>query len=181
MERTCLFVTPEESGEVRALGAQWDDRAKCWYIDRSQASAAFSKWLPREVDSEFNVVSDRAFVAAANAVCQQCEADIEVICIYCDSGTASGEPLTRFTVSHVSAMDEELARQMTAWPQFRRREQGSYSNCCAQCGKWQDDLWIHTEPGDVFFDIPAAPAVAIRLATLSGTVRLSGDEHFQVD
>ena len=41
-------------------------------------------------DEEFTITSNEAFVAASAAHCQQCGADIEVICIHCRSGTVSG-------------------------------------------------------------------------------------------
>ena len=52
-------------------------------------------------------------------LCWRCQARIEVICIYRESGTASGEPLAQFTVSHISAMDSALARQLEPWGTFR--------------------------------------------------------------
>jgi uncharacterized protein DUF5710 len=32
MNRTYLFVPPEEKSEVEALGAQWDTITKRWYV-----------------------------------------------------------------------------------------------------------------------------------------------------
>jgi hypothetical protein len=58
-------------------------------------------------------------VASATVSCWRCQARIEVICIYCESGTASGGPLARFTVSHISAMDGALMRQLEPWRTLR--------------------------------------------------------------
>ena len=100
MERTYLFVPPEEKSEVQALGARWDADLKRWYIDSTEASARFSRWLPEaEHDEEFTITSTTSYVAAAMTSCQRCHSSIEVICIHCESGTVSGEPLTQFTVS----------------------------------------------------------------------------------
>ena len=189
MQRTYLFVPPEEKAEVEALGARWDDDIKCWYFDLDHSPAEFGKWLPDANDVEspedaFTIVSDQAFVAATAVSCQQCNSNSEVICIFCERGTASGESLTRFTVSYIRAIDEELAWQLRPWPNFRKVDGSggeSFANHCAHCGSPQDDSYLHTEPGDAFFDIPMALPGSIGMTPLVGTVRLSGDEHFQIE
>ena len=116
--------------------------------------------------------------------CQRCNSNIEVVCIHCESGTASGEPLTQFTVSHIWAIDEALARHLRRWPNFRKviePEDEAFANHCPHCGAQQDDMYLHSEPDEPFFDIPGAAPGSISLTPLSGTIRLSGDEHFQVD
>jgi hypothetical protein len=45
VDRTYLFVLPEEKAEVQALGAHWDAEKKCWYINLDEERARFSKWL----------------------------------------------------------------------------------------------------------------------------------------
>lgn len=187
MDRTYLFVPPEEKADVEALGAQWDAASKRWYIGPDDTPEKFSRWLPpAEDDEELNITSDRAYVVATEIACQQCGANIEVICIHCDSGTSSDEPLSRFTVSEVSGMDMNLARQLQRWPNFRRianpnGEIGEYANHCPHCGTPHEDVSLHSEPGDPFFDISRAPSGSIRLIPLSGTVHVSGDEHFTVE
>ncbi len=187
MERTYLFVLPEEKSEVQALGARWDADSKRWYIESNEASARFSRWLPDgEDEEEFTITSTRGHVAAAATLCQHCRASIEVICIHCESGTVSGEPLIRFTVSDISAMDEDLARQLRPWPNFRRVEGSDgdasyFANHCPRCGSVQEDMYLHSEPDEPFFDIPHAPPRSIALTPLAGTIHLSGDEHFEVD
>src|SRR3954464_4931010 len=104
VERTYLYVPPEERFEVEALGARWDDRLKCWYILRTEDSARFKRWLGEaDCEDDFTITSDEALVAAATVACWQCHSSVEVICIYCESGTVSAEPLTHFTVSCLSA------------------------------------------------------------------------------
>jgi len=51
---------------------------------------------------------------ATPASCLACHERIEVICIYCESGADSetGEPMTRFTMSNIRAMDAALATQL---------------------------------------------------------------------
>jgi len=184
VQRTYLFVPPEEKSEVQALGARWDADAKAWYID-SQAPAAFARWLPAsQDDEEFTIISTEAFVAAATTACQHCHAPIEVICIHCASGTVCGDPLDRFTVSDISAMGEELARQLERWPTFRAVDAADgeryFANHCARCGAPQDDMRLHSEPDEPFFDVGRGASAALKLTPLVGTVHLSGDEHFEV-
>jgi Domain of unknown function (DUF5710) len=187
MDRTYLFVPPEEKAEVELLGAHWDGISKRWYIGPDETPARFSKWLLSAADDEeFNIVSSQAYVAAATAPCQHCRASIEVICIHCGSGTVSGEALTQFTVSNVWAMEEELTRLLLPWPAFRRvsgsdGELGGFANHCSECGTPQEDMFLHDEPDTPFFDIPRAPPGAIELTPLAGTIQLSGDEHFTVE
>lgn len=126
-------------------------------------------------------------MASAAARCRQCGASIDVICIHCESGSVSGEPLDRFTVSHIWAMDEALAGQLGRWPAFRRSDDragnraGDFANHCAQCGAVQDELFLHAEPDAPFFNIPGTEPGSIALTPLAGTVRLSGDEHFEAE
>lgn len=134
---------------------------------------------------EFTIVSSEAYVAEATASCQRCHASIEVVCIHCESGIVSGHPLSRFTVSNIQAMDESLARQLRPWASFQEvrdpdGEVSCFANHCPRCGAPQDDLYLHSEPDDPFFNIPRAAPGSIKLTPLAGSVRLSGDEHFEV-
>ncbi len=136
-------------------------------------------------DGDFTITSSDAYVAAAKVPCQRCRSSIEVICIHCASGTVSGETVDRFTVSDIWAMDEALARQLRPWPAFREVRdpdgEGVFANHCPRCGAPQDDLYLHSEPDEPFFDIPRAAPGSIVLTPLAGSIRLSGDEHFEVD
>jgi hypothetical protein len=187
MDRTYLFVSPEEKAEVQSLGAHWDPDSKRWYIGPDETPARFSRWLPAgEGDDEFAITSDDACVAAATISCKQCQANIEVICIHCRTGVVSGEPLTQFTVSDIWSMHEDLIRQLRRWPTFRKctlanGEAGDFTNYCPRCEAPQDDLYLHSEPDSPFFDIPSASPGSIRLTPLVGTIQLNGDEHFTVD
>ena len=186
VERTYLFVPPEEKSEVQALGARWDADLKRWYIDSTEASARFSRWLPEaEGDEEFTITSTTSYIAAAMTSCQRCHSSIEVICIHCESGISSGESLTQFTVSNISAVDDSLARHLRSWPTYRKvtkpgGEADYFANHCSHCGATQDDMYLHSEPDEPFFDIPRATPGTIKLTPLAGTIRLSGDEHFEV-
>jgi hypothetical protein len=138
-----------------------------------------------EPDEEFTIASTDAYVAAATTPCQRCHAAIEVICIHCKSGTASGDPLAQFTVSNIWAINDSLAWQLQPWPNFRKvkgpkSEADYFANHCPRCDASQDDMYLHSEPDEPFFDIPRAAPGTIKLTPLAGTIRLSGDEHYEV-
>lgn len=188
MARTYLFVPPEENGQAQALGASWDADSKLWYIGADDSPVRFSRWLapPEDEAGDFTITSSEAYVAAATVPCQRCRFSIEVICIHCKSGTVSGEPLGQFTVSDIRALDADLAHQLRPWPSFHEvrdpdAESSLFANHCSRCGAPQDDLYLHSEPDDLFFDIPRAAPGSIRLIPLVGFIRLSGDEHFEVE
>jgi hypothetical protein len=182
MNRTYLFVPPEENAEVQALGALRDTQSKCWYIDSGQDPTRFSKWLPDAAeDEEFRIVADQAYVASATVPCLGCKRKIEIICIFCESGAVSGEPMTQFTVSSPWTLDAALMRQLEPWPTFRlAREAGYFANHCPHCGAVQDDLYLHSEPDQPFFNIPRAIPDSIKLISLTGRVQLSGNESFEI-
>lgn len=187
-DRLYLYVPPEEKTEVEAAGAHWDAESMCWYIGSGDDRTRFSKWLPDEYagqDEEFSITSNEASVASATAPCQKCGSSIEVICIYCESGTILDEPLTQFTVSNIRAVDAALAAQLAPWPTFRESyseiDQGiCFANHCPRCGALQEDIYLHSEPEDPFFSIPHAAPGVVRLAPLAGRVRLSGDESYGI-
>jgi hypothetical protein len=150
--------------------------------------AKLSRGLPAggdEAEQEFTITSDQAFVASATVSCWNCHSTIEVICIFCESGIASGEPLTQFSISNVWAMDSALAQQLVAWRNFREvytadGQEGYFANHCPHCGSLQEDLYLHSEPDEPFFDIPHAAPGAVKLTPLVGRVQLSGDESFEI-
>jgi hypothetical protein len=152
------------------------------------APASFSQWLGgEEGEAEFGITSDDAFVAAARAVCSRCHEPIEVICIYCESGTDSdmGEPMRQFTLANVWAMDSAVTTQLARWRYFRKGigagpEEGYFANHCPHCGALQEDYLLHDEPGDVFFGLSRAEPGSIEFTALVGRIQLSGDYSFAV-
>lgn len=128
-----------------------------------------------------DITSEQAYVAVAMVACFECRAQIEVICIYCESGVVSEEPLEQFTVSGIYAVDDALGEQLKDWPYFRYgEEKGYFANYCPHCDAEQDDLFLHSEPDHVFFSIPRAPAGTITLIEIVGKVQLGGSESFAV-
>lgn len=168
---------------MQALGARWDADSKRWYIDAGDSSAKYARWLlESEHEEDLTITSTAAYVAAAATACQRCRNPIEVICIHCASGKVSGDPLNQFTVSDITAVSAPLAHQLARWPNYRQVAEGGYfANHCPSCGAAQDDMYLHSEPDEIFFDIPRAAPGSITLTPLAGSVQLSGDEHFRVD
>jgi hypothetical protein len=187
MDRIYLYVPPEEYPEVKALGASWDEKSKCWYISTDTEPAKFSPWLPDDEDEgELNITSDEAYVVSAQVSCRKCQSNIEVICVYCEDGTDSelDEPLEQFTVSNIWAMDDALARQLERWPFFKKGfsstvEGGYFANHCPHCGTLQDDMYLHDEPGDPFHGIPYAAPGLLKFTPLVGRIQLNGDYSFE--
>lgn len=186
MSRIDLFVSPEDYSRVRALGASWDQRSKCWYIDSAMPEARFAAWLPKEsaedaADEDFLIESDEAFVARARSDCWRCHRGIEVACVYCRRGTVSGEPLESFRVQCVWAVDEDLRCQLQRWPHYRMNaREGMYLNHCPHCGAAQDEADLHDEPGQPFHDLGGEVPRGVELEALQGRVCLSGDYSVEI-
>ena len=144
-----------------------------------------ARWSSIREDDGYSIISGDAYVASTRAPCRNCRRETEVIAIHCESGTVSGEPLERFTVSDVRAIDDALLQQLKRWPYFRRATEGDaigeFANHCAACGGVIGDNDLHSEPDQVFFDIVHAQDGAITLLPLAQTIRLSGNEHFVID
>lgn len=191
MERIYLYVPPEEYPQAQASGACWDDESKRWYTHGDPVPALLSSWMGDDADPgdevEFAIASDAAFVASAQVACVTCGEQIDVICIYCESGTdvEMGDAMTQFTLSNLWAMDAALIAKLERWPHFKniddsKADGGYFANHCPHCGSVQEDYLLHAEAGDVFFCIPRAEPDLIQLTPLVGTIRASGDYSFGV-
>jgi hypothetical protein len=188
-DKIYLYVPFEEKAQAKNLGARWDVERKCWYIEREQDPVPFRRWMggASEVDEderEYSVVSEQAYVASAQTHCWKCRAEIEVLCIYCETGRVDGEAYEDFTVSNITALDDSLRQQLERWPSFRfgysRSERKRYvANHCPHCGALQGDYYLHCEPTGAFFTLRHAPAGRIGLEALSGRIHLSGDQGFE--
>jgi hypothetical protein len=58
---------------------------------------------------------------------------------------------------------------------------GDFANHCPHCSTPQEDMLLHSEPDQPFFDIPYAPPDSLELTPLAGEIQLSGDEHFSLE
>ena len=184
MNRTYLFVPPEERSDVEALGATWDSDLKCWYVD-GEPSSGLARWSSASDDEEFSIISNDAYVANAGITCPHCGQETGVICIHCVSGTASEQSLEQFTVFDIRAVNETLLQELKSWPDFRRTIEGDavgdFANHCSRCGDAIADMDLHSEPDHVFFDIVHAASGAITLTPISLPIELSGNEHFVIE
>jgi len=187
LSRTYLFVPFEEREQVRGLGAQWDSDGKCWFIDSALDPTPFKRWLdaePDAADHPYTIVSDRAYLLSARIRCWKCHAMSRVFCIYCESGCIEGEPYQQFTVSNITAVDQNLRRQLDGLSEFRfgeaRVADGRYLvNHCRRCGTQQADYNLHCEASGVFFSLSDAAGGALEVTPLEGRIRLTGDEGFE--
>jgi ribosomal protein S27AE len=184
MNRTYLFVPPEERSEIEALGAEWDSDLKCWYVD-GEPPSSLARWSSTTEDAEFSIISNDAYVARTGVTCPHCGQETEVICIHCASGTASEQSLEQLTVFDIRAVNETLLQDLKSWPGFRRTIEGgvvgAFANHCSRCGDAIGDMNLHSEPDQVFFDIVHAASGAITLTPISLPIELSGNEHFVIE
>jgi hypothetical protein len=136
------------------------------------------------VDPDYRILSDEAVVVSGRVRCWNCRAEIEVICLYCQTGFVDGEATLDFSVSNVTAVDESLRLQLARWPNFhplrgRGAENGGFANHCARCDKPQDDFYLHCQSGGIFFSFQDPVAQELRIHALRGLIRCSGDEGFE--
>lgn len=139
---------------------------------------------PGVLDSDYRILSDEALVVSGHVKCWNCKTDLEVICLYCQTGLVDGEATLDFSVSNVTDVDESLRLQLARWPHFhptRRRSAGygGFANHCPSCAKPQDDFYLHCQPGGLFFSFQDPVAQELRIHALQGLIRLSGDEGFE--
>jgi hypothetical protein len=136
------------------------------------------------VDPAYRISSDEAVVVSGRVRCWNCRADIEVICLYCQTGVVEGEATLYFSVSNITAVDEALRLQLARWPCFhplrgRAAHYGGFANHCPSCDKPQDDFYLHCQPGGIFFSFQDPVAQELRIHALQGLIRCSGDEGFE--
>ena len=126
MHRTYLFVPPEERAEVEALGAHWDSAHKRWYVDGAPSSSS-ARWSSIPEEDKYSIISNDAYVASTKIPCPHCGQETEVIGIHCSGGTVLDEPLERFTVRDIRAVDEVLLQELKRWPRFLGATEGGLS------------------------------------------------------
>jgi hypothetical protein len=139
---------------------------------------------PMSTDSDYRIISDEAAVVSGQVKCWNCQAGIEVICLYCQTGFVDGEAMMDFSVSNITRIDEALRLQLARWPKFHPARShgtgwGAFANHCPSCQKPQDDFYLHCQPGGIFFSFHDPVAEGLRIHALQGLVRLSGDEGFE--
>jgi len=134
-------------------------------------------------DAGYRIISDEAVVVSGRIRCWNCHEDMEVICLYCQTGYVEGEATLDFSVSNVTRIDESLRLQLARWPAYhpvrgRGAGSGGFANHCPSCEKPQDDFYLHCQPGGIFFSFHDPIAQELRIFALQGLVRLCGDEGF---
>jgi hypothetical protein len=136
-----------------------------------------------KAEGDYRILSDEAVVVSGGVKCWHCRADIEVICLYCQTGLVEGEATVDFSISNVTRIDEALRLQLARWPNFhpprRRGGRGCFANHCPACQRPQDDFYLHCVPGGLFFSFQDPVAQALTIHALQGTVRLSGDDGYE--
>jgi hypothetical protein len=141
------------------------------------------KMITSTVDPDFGILSDEAMIVSGRVKCWKCEADVTVICLYCQTGFVHGEAMFDFSVSNITDIDQSLRQQLARWSNFhatRRRGSGfgGFANHCPGCNALQDDFYLHGQPGAIFFSFQDPPQ-NLQIHALHGLVRLSGDEGFE--
>jgi hypothetical protein len=136
------------------------------------------------VDPDYGILSDEAIVVSGHVRCCKCQADVEVICLYCQTGFVRGEATFDFSVSNITAIDESLRLQLARWSNFHPIHgsgagYGGFANHCPSCDTPQGDFDLHCQPGGIFFSFQDPVAQELRIHVLQGRVRFSGDDAFE--
>jgi len=174
------FLSPEEKADVEAWAhAGLELEALVYRLRRT--SANYSRWLrikraTRDLTLPLVTRTSPPRRQPASVVIR-----IQVVCIHCASGLVFGDPVSQFTVADVRTSMSHL-RDNLVLGQLRKscRENGGclFRESLPGLRAEQDDMYLHSEPDEPFFDIPsAAPAQSSLRAR--GSIELSGDEHFQ--
>jgi hypothetical protein len=133
-------------------------------------------------NGDYRILSDEAVVVSGRVKCWHCQAAIEVVCLYCQTGFVDGEASVDFSVSNVTRIDEALRLQLARWPKYHplrgRGRQACFANHCPACERPQDDFYLHCQPGGLFFSFQDPVAQELTVHALQGMVRLSGDEGY---
>jgi hypothetical protein len=156
--------------------------------DRQSKAGIQERVMQRErmtsrADSDYRILSDEAVVVSGRVKCWNCLTEIEVICLYCQTGLIDGEATVDFSVSNLTRIDEALRLQLARWPKYhpvrRRGGRGCFANHCPSCERPQDDFYLRCLPGGLFFSFQDPVAEELQIHPLQGPVRLSGDEGFE--
>ena len=117
--------------------------------------------------------------------CWNCQADIEVICLYCQTGFVDGEAMFDFSVSNVTDIDESLRLQLARWPKFPsdtqtwRRTSVVLPIIVQAVRKPRTTSICTASREEYFFSFQDPVAQELQIHALQGLVRFSGDEGFE--
>jgi Domain of unknown function (DUF5710) len=177
--RTYLSVPSAQKDAVEALGAQWDPRARKWYVPESLDLKPFTAWLPVSEEEGQLRVHGPIFVAESRTTCRSCKDETPVIALAVEMLDETGEPYLSLLTT-IEELPPDLSGLLgSRYPFFKKgfsecEEMVCMMNHC-RCGALLEDFVLQGEPGESFF--PTSPEegmkVLLRRMPTSGCVVLT--------
>lgn len=174
--RTYLYVPSDEKDTAEAQGAQWDSRARRWYVPERMDSELFHAWLPLWEEEDRLHINGPLFVVEAKTTCKICQERIPVLALATELLDHNGEPYI-CTFLQVEEVPADVASLLeSAYPFFKKdfsiaAESRCLLNHCP-CGAVLDDWDLHEEPGGSFYPISIEEAMATVLRCIPRVGRL---------
>ena len=176
-QRTYLYVTSSDREAAEAQGAQWDPRARKWYVPESKDSEPFKAWLPLWEEENHLHINGPLFVAEAKTICWSCGEKIPVVALATEMLDENGEPYI-CTLLEVEEIPSDLILLFRTHYQHFRKCFSQAGVCImnhCRCGASLEDWYLHNEPGGSFFPLSPEEAMTILLRRIPG----SGDLIFK--
>jgi len=163
--RTYLSVPSTKKEAVETLGAQWDARARKWYVPESIGLEPFTAWLPvSEEDGQLRV-NGPVFVAESRASCGSCKNETPVIALAVEMLDETGEPY--LTLLHaLEELPPDMSNLLGSYYPFFKKGLSKFEarecmmNHC-RCGALLEDFVLQSEPDESFF--PTSPEEAMKI------------------
>jgi|GEM_PF-889196 len=182
--RTYLYVPPREQEAAEAQGAQWDPRARKWYVPEGRDSEPFKAWLPLWEEERDLHINGPIFVAEAKTTCWSCGEKTPVVALATEMLDENGDPYI-CTLLEVEEIPSALSLLFQRHYDFFKKsfsEVGEivcYMNHC-RCGASQDDWHLHDEPGGCFFPLSPEEAMTILLRRIPSSESLVFNAAYSV-
>jgi hypothetical protein len=166
-------VASPDREAAEAQGAQWDPRARKWYVPEGMDSEPFKAWLPLWEEEYQLHINGPLFVAEAKSTCWSCGESTPVVALATEMLDENGDPYicTLLEVEEIPSALSLLFRKHHPFFRMSFSEVGEiacFMNHC-RCGASQEDWHLHHEPGETFFPLSPEEAMTILLRRIPGS------------